>query len=140
MLENFFLTVNERKVMKPKILLRLLGLIGLISQLLLGAGSVNAAIPAAGELDQRYEEAKREAMGVCPPFNLLDEEGNIIDPGKNLNADKPYSPKKTCGKCHDYNKITQGYHFQQGKGEAMTADFQRLYPWCTTPGFYGGRW
>jgi hypothetical protein len=79
-------------------------------------------------------------MGVCPPFNLLDEEGNIIDPGKNLNTDKPYSPKKTCGKCHDYNKITQGYHFQQGKGEAMTADFQRLYPWCTTPGFYGGRW
>jgi len=126
--------------MKPKILLRLLGLIALISLLLLGPGSLNSAIAATGELDQQYEEAKREAMGICPPINLLDEEGKIINPLENLNANAPYSPKKTCGKCHNYDKITQGYHFQQGKGEKMSQAFQETYPWCTSPGQYGGRW
>ncbi|MBW2741643.1 MAG: hypothetical protein JRE64_23000 [Deltaproteobacteria bacterium] len=126
--------------MKPKILLRLLGLIALIFQLLLGGGSLNSAIAAAGELDQQYEQAKQDAMGICPPINLLDEEGNIINPLKNLNANTPYSPKKTCGKCHNYDKITQGYHFQQGKGEKMSQAFQETYPWCTSPGQYGGRW
>jgi hypothetical protein len=29
--------------------------------------------------------------------------------------------KQTCGKCHDYNKITQGFHFQQGMDENPTA-------------------
>lgn len=94
----------------------------------------------AGSDRIEIDDPKREAIGVCPPFNLLAEDGKVIDPTKNLNADKPYSPKKTCGKCHDYDKITQGYHFQQGKGEAMTPDFQELYAWCTTPGQYGGRW
>ena len=95
-------------------------------------------IPLPGQ--SAASDAKRAAMGVCPPFNLLDEYGNVIDPGKGLNADRPYSPKKTCGRCHNYNKITQGYHFQQGKGEPMTAAFTKLYPWCTSPGQYGGRW
>jgi len=27
----------------------------------------------------------------------------------------PYSPKQTCGACHDYATITKGYHFDQGK-------------------------
>ena len=25
-----------------------------------------------------------------------------------------YSPKQTCGKCHDYNSITKAYHFREG--------------------------
>jgi len=90
--------------------------------------------------DQKYEEAKQAAMGICPPHNLLDEKGNIVDPTKNLNEEVPYSPKMTCGKCHDYDKITKSYHFQQGKGEKMTEEFQATYPWCTSPGQYGGRW
>jgi len=32
--------------------------------------------------------------GVCPPFNLYDEDGNVIDPVNNINADKPYSPRQ----------------------------------------------
>lgn len=27
----------------------------------------------------------------------------------------PYSPKQSCGGCHDYATITRGYHFDQGK-------------------------
>jgi len=29
-------------------------------------------------------------------------------------AGPAYSPKQTCGECHDYNAITQAYHFMQG--------------------------
>jgi len=78
--------------------------------------------------------------GVCPPFYLYDEEGNIIDPVNDINAEKPYSPKQTCGKCHDYEKITQGFHFQQGKDETATGTFAERYQWVSNPGNYGGNW
>ncbi|NQT53664.1 hypothetical protein HQ576_16520 [bacterium] len=84
--------------------------------------------------------AAQPSDNVCPPFHLLDEEGNVIDPVKGTNADKPYSPKQTCGKCHDYAKITQGYHFMQGKGEKPTADQAARCQWASTPGNYGGTW
>jgi len=78
--------------------------------------------------------------GVCPPFNLYDEEGNIIDPVNGINAEKPYSPKQTCGKCHDYDLITQGFHFQQGKDEAASGTLAERYQWVSHPGNYGGNW
>jgi Cytochrome c3 len=37
--------------------------------------------------------------------------GNITKDSK-----KPYSPKNTCGTCHNYGRITSGYHFQQDSG------------------------
>ena len=79
-------------------------------------------------------------LGVCPPFMLFDEDGNVIDPVKGVNADKPYSPKQTCGKCHDYDKITQAYHFAMGAGEKPTAELAARCQWASTPGFYGGTW
>jgi hypothetical protein len=78
--------------------------------------------------------------GVCPPFNLYDEVGNVIDPVHGLNAEKPYSPKQTCGKCHDYDKITQGFHFQQGKDEVASGNLAERYQWVSNPGNYGGNW
>jgi len=108
--------------------------------------SVVMAAPALAQnqapvtVDKAYEQAKRDAMGICPPIFLRDENGNIINPVSGINADVPYSPKQTCGKCHDYDKITKGFHFQQGKGEKMTPGYAALYPWCTSPGQYGGRW
>jgi hypothetical protein len=79
-------------------------------------------------------------LGVCPPFNLLDEDGHVIDPVKGANADKPYSPRQTCGKCHDYEKITKAYHFRMGAGEKPTAEMSARCQWASTPGFYGGNW
>jgi hypothetical protein len=78
--------------------------------------------------------------GVCPPFFLYDEDGNIINPTKGINADKPYSPRQTCSKCHDYDKITQGFHFQQGKGEDPDSVMKARFQWVSTPGNYGGNW
>ena len=88
------------------------------------------------------QNAHPAASGVCPPFPLRDESGAVIHPLKNLNANAPYSPKQTCGAkgCHDYAKITQGYHFMQGKGEAMPAGYAARYNWALAPGNYGGNW
>lgn len=64
--------------------------------------------------------------------------------GSPLTADSkvPYSPKKTCGACHDYNQITNGYHFQQGRtdgtGKIVVSDtFDSKYSWNLSSGMYG---
>ncbi len=80
------------------------------------------------------------SMNVCPPFYLYDENDSLINPVLGINADKPYSPRKTCGKCHDYEKITKGYHFQQGRGEEPNELMKARYQWVTSPGNYGGTW
>ena len=54
----------------------------------------------------------------------------------------PYSPKKTCGDCHDYFRITDGYHFQQGrtdgKGNIVISDlFHPETPWNLSSGMFG---
>ena len=64
--------------------------------------------------------------------------------GKPLTVDSnaPYSPRKTCGACHDYGQITNGYHFQQGRtdgsGKIVIRDtFNPKYPWDLSSGMYG---
>ena len=54
----------------------------------------------------------------------------------------PYSPKKTCGGCHNYDQITNGYHFQQGRtdgtGKIVISDtFDPKFPWNLSSGMYG---
>ncbi len=63
-----------------------------------------------------------------PPVQLLDRNGTPIVSQLNANdtitaangsvymAGPAYSPKQTCGKCHDYQAITQAYHFREGVG------------------------
>ncbi len=78
--------------------------------------------------------------GVCPPFQLRGEQGNVINPVTGENAGVPYSPKQTCGQCHDYDLITEGFHFTQGAGEEPTPDQAARCQWVSTPGNYGGTW
>jgi hypothetical protein len=73
-----------------------------------------------------------------PDVFLMDYEGNEILPESNL----PYSPKKTCGECHDYDAITNAYHFQQGRtsdhGKLMVRDdMDSRNPWLISSGMYG---
>jgi len=100
--------------------------------------------PSVGRGQSIPEESKKKASsppsGVCPPFPLRDEEGKVINPVKGENADKPYSPKMTCGACHDYEKITKGYHFTQGQGEPPTPEQTRRCLWALSPGNFGGNW
>lgn len=65
---------------------------------------------------------------------IKDLEGKPIT----LESNVPYSPKKTCGACHDYDQITNGYHFQQGRtdgsGKIVMNDGIQL-----SSGMYGKR-
>lgn len=54
----------------------------------------------------------------------------------------PYSPRRTCGACHDYEQITKGYHFQQGRVDgsgkiAIRDTFNPKYPWNLSSGMFG---
>jgi len=114
---------------------------GLVVALVLcGLTACSHAKADGGEADPAPVRRQASPWGVCPPFHLRDEEGNVINPVAGENADKPYSPKQTCGRCHDYGKITRGYHFMQGKGEDATPDQKARCLWASTPGNYGGTW
>jgi len=78
-----------------------------------------------------------EKNNGCPPFFLRDDEGQVINPIAGLNSDKPYSTRQTCGFCHDYQKISQGFHFQMGMNEREGFDNTKS-PWKITPGMTGG--
>ena len=73
---------------------------------------------------------------ACVPFHLKTEDGKIINPLTGDNADQPYSSRQTCGACHDYDKITKGYHFQQG-WDKIKDDFNKKKPWVLSDGMLG---
>ena len=52
-------------------------------------------------------------------IELYDADENLIDPAKP--DAPPYSPAKTCAKCHDYATMAHGYHFNAGTAEAPAA-------------------
>lgn len=116
-----------------------LGTLGLIFLSLASTGCRRDIDPANVPAPSQVSTS---AMGVCPPFPLRDEAGNVIDPVKGVNDTVPYSPRQTCGTsgCHDYRKITEGFHFTQGKGETPPKEFAARYSWVTSPGNYGGAW
>jgi hypothetical protein len=52
----------------------------------------------------------------------------------------PYSPRQTCGACHDYETITKGYHFDQGR-KAIRDDYavgrDNTPPYVLSDGMFG---
>jgi len=73
-----------------------------------------------------------------PEIMLMDYDGNEIS----LDSNIPYSPKNTCGECHDYDAITNAYHFQQGRTDAdgniiVGDDLDSRLPWLVSRGMYG---
>ena len=73
-----------------------------------------------------------------PKIDLIDYDGNEISLASNI----PYSPKNTCGECHDYDAITNAYHFQQGRTDAkgniiIRDDMNSKDPWLISHGMYG---
>ena len=65
---------------------------------------------------------------------LRNEQGDKITAA--LNSVDPYSPKKTCGVCHNYSVITSGYHFQQGF-DVINDRYDSRKPWILSPGMFG---
>lgn len=65
---------------------------------------------------------------------LKNEQGDRITAAQNRTD--PYSPRKTCGGCHNYRTITSGYHFQQGFDE-MRDGYDKKRAWVLSPGMFG---
>jgi len=61
-------------------------------------------------------------------FKLLDEDGLQIRAGDE--APKPFSTRKTCGECHDYDKIASGWHFNGADSEVDAG--RPGQPWVLT--------
>lgn len=79
------------------------------------------------------------AVAVAAPHQDVWLKNELGDPiTRQENRFDPYSPKQTCGICHGYATITQGYHFQQGFDE-LSDRFDARRPWVLSPGRYG-RW
>jgi len=72
------------------------------------------------------------------PFSLLDKDGHRVIP--EAESPEPYSPKQTCGACHDYEIINKSYHFQLGADE-ISDDFGAALgkPWVSSAGQFGGQ-
>ena len=76
------------------------------------------------------------AAGTHLDVWLKNERGDRISPGRN--DSDPYSPRKTCGVCHNYSVINIGYHFQQGF-DKINDRFDARRRWHLSPGMFG-RW
>lgn len=72
----------------------------------------------------------------CGAFFLRNSVGDIINPLTGENGDQPFSTRKTCGACHDYDLITKGFHFQQG-WECISDTFDEKMPWVLSNGMMG---
>ena len=92
--------------------------------------SHGGAAPAGNDFDRAV---------LHPAIPLLDEMGRHV-----LDSGQPYSPRTSCGKgagvgCHDYARITRGYHFEQGRDETRDGFGRRArLPQLAGPGYFGG--
>ena len=91
--------------------------------------------PAGAHGENLKTESRMPHHHVLP---LRDAEENIIIPppavdeqGKPQEArGNPYSPAKTCGRCHEYDMIKKGWHFNAGQGNVKSG--RPGEPWILT--------
>ena len=69
-----------------------------------------------------------------PSVVLKDEAGNNV-----LKSGKSISTRKSCGDCHDYDFITNSFHFQQGKTELdrKLLASHKIASFNLSPGMFG---
>ncbi|MCR9293196.1 MAG: hypothetical protein NXI32_10785 [bacterium] len=73
------------------------------------AGALVLGLTTLPSLAQRRYAASDNMSGFVHWIELFDADSRRIDPRDP--AAKPYSPEKTCGRCHDYTTISHGWHF-----------------------------
>jgi len=93
------------------------------------AVAVLFALTAPAAAQEKYKETRSGAQYVHH-IQLYDANGVLIDPAA-PNA-KPYSPKQTCMKCHDYKAISHGFHFNAAEKLAEGATDRPGEPWIYT--------
>jgi len=105
----------------------------LLTALSVCAFAIGAAAGSGLAIASTYHPT--DAGGAIP---LKDLTGAAITAGSTT----PYSPENTCGGCHDTQVITQGYHFQQGKGFSnsdirVSDTYNTAKPWLLSDGMFG---
>jgi hypothetical protein len=81
-------------------------------------GISQLATAATYDLRDRQGVPIKTQLDMNDTINMVDNNGNSVI----YAAGPAYSPKQTCGECHDYTQITKAYHFMQGAlpgGEGM---------------------
>ncbi len=114
------------------------------SWILLNGSTVLAAValatlPACWIDNSGDDSVSVSATGRHPDVVLRDRLGTALAPG----STEPYSPRQSCGLCHDVDEAANGYHFQQGRtdadGNVITQDdyFNDGRTFLQSPGMYG---
>jgi hypothetical protein len=75
-------------------------------------------LPTSQILAQSRYATSDNWAGYVHWIDLYDADNNRIDPVENP---RPYSPEKTCGRCHDYKTIAHGWHFNGPVGSASAS-------------------
>lgn len=111
---------------------------GILAGLVGIALAVSAAAGQGPESNRAEQQVNSHSIApklAHPRLVLKDETGrNVLESGK------PISSRQTCGgDCHDYEFITDSFHFQQGKSE-MDRDLLTKHgvaPFNSSPGMFG---
>ncbi len=76
------------------------------------------SVLVVNELPAQNRFATSDSMsGYVHWIHLYDAGNSRIEPGReNL---QPYSPEKTCGRCHDFDTISHGWHFNAVREDAI---------------------
>lgn len=80
--------------------------------LVVGFAGAGVVIDPLSGAEQKQPSATLKSDSRAPyvhRLTLYDHDGKAINPSDELAA--PYSPRATCGKCHDYSAIRGGWHF-----------------------------
>ena len=80
------------------------------------AGAVCSAVIALPSCssDDATTSGDVVAAFLHPDVPLRDVHGAVLT----STSTEPYSPRATCGRCHDVDGMANGYHFQQGRTDA----------------------
>jgi len=74
---------------------------------------VSLVQPTVGHSQSKYASSDSQ-KGYVHWIDLYDADNQRIDPAENS---RPYSPEKTCGRCHDFKTISHGWHFNSNSTE-----------------------
>ncbi len=82
----------------------------LVAWVVLSSGLLVNPSELAWAQTNRFATSQSQA-GYVHWIELYDAQNNRISPESN----RPYSPLMTCGRCHDVETISHGFHFQAGR-------------------------
>ncbi len=103
------------------------------------AAALLATLPACWLDSSGDDSVSVSAAGAHPDVVLRDRLGTPLA----LGSTEPYSPRQSCGACHDVDEAANGYHFQQGRTDATGAVivkddfFNDGRTFLQSPGMYG---